>query len=538
MARQNQKSHRVIFLDTTARDGKQSPGCNFGPDDTVRLAQQLVRMRVDVMEAGFPASQLADFEAVRRVATEVSGITCAALARARRDDIECAARAFENALSSPRMHIFVPSSEVHMRRKLKRGECDVIKMAVDAIRYAQQLGIEDIEFSPEDASRTGFDFLAHLVSAAIDAGAKTINIPDTVGYAVGTEFPNTIIKLMRVLGNKQNDVVISVHCHNDLGLATANTLAGLAAGARQAHCTVNGIGERAGNTHYAEVVMALETRSDYYRLATRINTREIGPTARLLASILGKPIPDTKPIIGSNVFAHSAGIHQDGIIKDRATYEIMTPEKIGWQGQSLPLTGQSGRHGVRQRLLEIGHTLDDDVFECMFTAFKELAATKSLIHNDDLHLLVQEAQAHQHTERTGMIRLQCVDYHKMRNIHSVLIKMAMGDKTFEASGTGNGPVDATWDAVRNALTREKMWPGVITLDYFEVGKGFGNTESLGIATMRITLEEKTGFGRGVDTDIIMACAKANVAALNHLFYTPIVLPTVASKPTTIEVPVS
>jgi len=522
MAKKKRDKNRVLIFDTTARDGKQSPGCNFGPDDTIRLAHQLARMKVDVMEAGFPVSSDDDFEAVRRVAHEVPGITCAALARANKDDIDCVMKAFGDAIKRSRIHIFIATSDVHMEKKLNKSPDEVIRMAVEAIKYAQACGIDNIEFSPEDASRTGFSFLPKIVAAAAWAGARTINIPDTVGYAVGTEYPNMILRLMHEVSIiERNDIVLSLHCHNDCGLATANTLAGLAAGARQAHCTINGIGERAGNTHLAEVVMALKTRRDYYKLDTGINTKEIGPTARLVSSIIGKPIHDTLPIVGANVHPHSAGIHQDGVLKERATYEIMSPEDTGWQEESLPLSSQSGRHGFKQRLAYIGYEVNAKTFGVVYAKFKELAAMKPLVHNTDLHMLMQETEAEQHAEEEGWIRLLNVDYHKLDGTRRVFVGLTANDNTFEASGTGNGPFDATWSAVRSALTRQKFWPGEIKLESFDVSKGQGGIESVGIARVKISLGDYAAFGRGSDTDIVVACTKAHIAALNNLINAPI-----------------
>ncbi|MBU0723009.1 2-isopropylmalate synthase [Patescibacteria group bacterium] len=514
---------KVIFFDTTSRDGKQAPGNNHSPEETVLLARHLAEMGVDVMEAGFPISSDADFKSVRYVAEEVAGIKCAALARARNEDIECAARAFKNAITPPRIHVFIASSDIHLKDKLRMSEEQVISVAVNAIRKARSY-VDDVEFSPEDASRTGFDFLKRIVKATIEAGANTINIPDTVGYAVPKEFGDMIARLnQEVYFLHKHNATLSVHCHNDLGMATANTLAGIKNGARQAHCTINGIGERAGNTHFAEVVMALKTRRDYFGVNINIDTAKIGPTARFLSSVIGKSISDTLPIVGENVFAHSAGVHQDGMNKSRKTYEIMSPELVGWKGELFPLSSQSGRQGLKKRLADIGYTaVDQTLLNTVYAQFIALANTKKLVYNADLHMLMQEINGKEKAKSKHWIRLVRCDYHKVNEERTVVVRLAVNGNEFEASGTGDGPIHSAWSAIKNALQRNNYWPGDVELKSFDIGKSVGGVEACGLAQVQIAMGAKTAYGRGVNTDIVIAYIQAELSAINHLVHTPII----------------
>jgi len=512
---------RVMFFDTTSRDGKQSPGNQHGPDDTVILAKQLAALGADIMEAGFPIACQADFDAVRRVAEEVQDIRCCALARSRDEDIERAAEALKNALLPPRIHVFIASSDIHMENKLRKRPDEVVAIAVAAVRKAREF-VDDVEFSPEDASRTGFEFLKRIVHAAIVAGASTINIPDTVGYAIGAEFGTVIRRLIQEVPIiTEKGITISVHCHNDLGMATANALAGLENGARQVECTINGIGERAGNTHFAEVVMALKTRYDYYGLDVGIDTTQIGPTARLLCAIIGKPIPDTLPVVGENVFAHGSGIHQHGVGKDRATYEIMDAESVGWKGELFPLSSQSGRSGLGARLQDIGYSVDSDLLGVVYERFVQLAQSKALVYNADLHMLMQEIAGEQHAQKAGWIRLVRVDYHKIDDKRSVIVHLACGDQVFEASDSGSGPVHAAWNAIKVALERQNLWPGKVELAEFDIGKSIGGVDAFGMAQVKIACNGNIAYGRGSNTDIVVAYVQAELAALNHLIFSPI-----------------
>ncbi len=512
---------RVIFFDTTARDGKQAPGNNFGPEDTVRLAQQLVKMRVNIMEAGFPFSSPADFESVRSVATQVHGIHICALARAVEGDITQAARALDGALESPRIHTFIGSSDQHIREKFAKDPQEIVGMAVRAIEHARHY-VDDVEFSPEDASRTGFDFLKQIVREAIIAGATTINIPDTVGYSVGDEFGNTIRRLIKEVPIiTERGVIVSVHCHNDLDMAAANALAGLANGARQVECTINGIGERAGNTHIAPVAMALKRRQDHYGLKVDIDTTQIGPTAHLLSQIIGKPIPDTLPTVGENVFAHSSGIHQDGISKSKGTYEIMRPEDVGWVGETFPLSSQSGRSGLFERLVALGYNPNANKLQAIYERFVTLAKDKPKVHNQDLHMLMQEVEGESHEGRDGWIKLTKVNYNRTDGAINAAISLRSGAEILRTIASGNGPVNAAAEALQEALTPVGLWPCGARLTEFDIGKSVGGTEALSLSTVCITYKGKFAYGRGADTDIVVASARAIVAALNHLRFSPV-----------------
>jgi len=517
----NSSWDRIIFFDTTSRDGKQSPGCNHTPEDTVTIARQLAKMRVDIMEAGFPISSESDFESVRRVAREVPEIRCCALARAKEADIIRAAESLEKSTLPPRIHTFIGSSRLHMENKLRMSEEEVIAIAVEAISLARKY-CDDVEFSPEDSLRSDFPMLCRIVKEAIMAGATTINIPDTVGYAVGAEYGSRISQLISEVPEiRANGVIISTHCHNDLEQAVANTLSGVENGARQVECTINGIGERAGNAHFAPVAMALLVRQDYYKVNIGIDTTQIGPTAHLVSAITQKAISDTAPIVGAGAFAHSSGIHQDGTLKDRRTYEIIRPKDVGWKGEEFPLTSQSGRHGLKSRLSQIGYTPDGPLLQTVYQRFSELAAAKKFVHNADLHMLMQETISEKNSQSEHWIRIRRIDYHKVGEERSVTIHLSQNGDVFEASGTGNGPASSTWDAIQNALKRKGLWPGDIFLTDFDVGKCPGGIEALGIATVEIRLDHQIAYGRGTDTDIIVAYAKAHIAAINHLANAPI-----------------
>lgn len=515
------KENKVLIFDTTARDGKQAPGNNFGPQDTLRLAHQLEKLGVNIMEAGFPIAGPDDFEAVKLVAENISGFTTCALTRATTGDIDTAARALDNALVTPRIHTFIASSDVHIREKLNSDPQCIIEYAVQAVRYAKKY-TDDVEFSPEDASRTGFDFLKQIIEATIEAGATTINIPDTVGYALPHIFSDMIARLLQEVPNiTEQNIVISTHCHNDLGLATANSLAGVYAGARQVECTINGIGERAGNTHMAEVVMALNTHHNS-GFCTSVTTEEIGKTSSLVSSITNKSIADNTPIVGQNVFAHGSGIHQDGINKSRTTYEIMTPESVGWSGELFPLSAQSGRAGLTKRLNDIGYSLSDTELTLLYEQFVLLAGEKPLIHNEDLHLLVQELHSKMYTDTHGWISIVGeVEYHKIQKTRSSFVYLSCNGIEFQASGSGDGPVDSAWNAIKTALQRQGIWSSGTKLTGFTLGKSVGSTDALGIAHIEVTCGKARAYGRSSDTDIVVASVKAILNALNHLTFTPV-----------------
>ncbi len=514
---------KVIVFDTTLRDGEQSPGCRMDTRSKMLIAEQLECLGVNIIEAGFPIASDGDFEAVSQIAQVSSRATICALARTRPEDIERAAQALEKAERAPRIHTFVATSDVHIEKKLRKSPEEIIDMAVNSIVLAKRF-VDDIEFSPEDASRTGLEFLIRIVEVAIEAGATTINVPDTVGYAVGAEYHDLILRIGKVARRKNSSTVISVHCHNDLNQAVANTLAGIRAGARQAECCVLGIGERAGNAQFEAVVMALKTRADYYGLEIDINTRELGNTARLVSSIIGKPISDNVPIVGGNVFAHGAGIHFDGVMKDHRTYEIMCPEEVGWKGESAPLIKHSGRHSLSKRLETLGYHLEEKILEAVYQKFVNLADTKTYVYNDDLYLLVQETLTERQARTGHLIVIERVDYHRVGDQLSATVTLSQNGDAFEASGSGDGPVSSTWNAIVNALKRQVTGitvPASLELKDFNVGKSAGGVEAVGLVTLRVESNGQTGYGRGSDTDIVRAFAKAQVAAINHLLQAPI-----------------
>lgn len=511
---------RVLIFDTTLRDGEQSPGCRMDVGSKILVAQQLARLRVDIIEAGFPIASEGDFAAVSQTAQLVSGPTICALARTKKEDIEKAAKALEEAKQPPRIHTFVATSDVHMERKLHKTPAQVLAMAVEAVQLARKY-VDDVEFSPEDSARTGFEFLVQIVEAAIQAGATVVNIPDTVGYSVGGEYAQMITNLKVRVFDGHPEIIISAHCHNDLGQAVANTLAGIQAGVRQAECCVLGIGERAGNAQLESIVMALKTRSDQYGVAVGIDSRELGRTARLVSSVIGKPIPDNLPVVGANAFAHGAGIHFDGIAKDRRTYEIMKLEDVGWEGESAPLVKHSGRHALRKRLEALGYKIEGDLLEAIYHKFTVLADTKTYVYNDDLYLLVQETLAERQVETHHLIKVERVDYHRVGDRLSATVALSQNNDIFEASGSGNGPASSVWDAIIKALGRKQILPVSLALGAFNVGKGTGGVEAVGLVTIRVESDGNTGYGRASDTDIVLAFAKAMVAAINHLCQVPV-----------------
>ena len=379
----------VRFFDTTSRDGKQAPGNNHSPADTVLIARQAASMGIHIFEAGFAASSRADFISVKDVAQLVPGIMVCSLARALEQDIILSARALERALSPPRLHTFIATSDVHLQHKLKMSRSQALEQAARSVALAR-LYVDDVQFSAEDATRSDLDYVATVVREVILAGARTINLPDTVGYAMPDEIGYMVNHIIETVPEvREYGVTIAVHCHNDLGFATANTLAGIKAGARQVECTVNGIGERAGNTHYAEVAMALLTRFDYFGVSHAIDTKKIGEMARLTSAVTSKPIPGTLPIVGEHVFAHGAGIHQHGVLAHPSVYEIMSPESVGWEAQKFPLSSQSGRHGLQKRLQMLGYEVTTTELSQYYKKFLVIAVSKTLVSNADLKELMQ-----------------------------------------------------------------------------------------------------------------------------------------------------
>jgi 2-isopropylmalate synthase len=496
---------RIIkIFDTTLRDGEQSPGASMHVEEKLQVARQLVKLGVDIIEAGFPIASHGDFEAVHRIAQEVRGVTVAGLARTRKADIERAAEAVKPA-ESGRIHTFIATSDIHLQYKLRMSRDQVYDAAMDAVKYARTF-TDDVEFSAEDATRTDWDFLCRITEGAINAGALTINIPDTVGYTVPQEFEELIAYLFNKVPNIDK-ATISVHCHNDLGLAVSNSLAAILHGAGQVECTVNGIGERAGNASMEEIVMALKTRPKFFNADTRINTPEIYKTSRLVRKITGIVVQPNKAIVGANAFAHEAGIHQDGFLKERSTYEIMEPESVGVPQSTLVLGKHSGRHAFKARLNDLGYNLTDDELNSAFEKFKHLCDQKKYVFDEDIETLVVE-QVAKVPEVYSLLELSVASGTQTTPLAAV--KLQMGGSVVDLSRTGDGPVDAVYKAIA-AITETKS-----SLVKFDVKSITGGTDALGEVIVVLEENGRTVRGSGSDTDIIVAAAKAYVNALNKL----------------------
>jgi 2-isopropylmalate synthase len=499
------KNHVLIF-DTTLRDGEQSPGASMNTAEKLRIATQLEKLGVDILEAGFPAASDGDMEAVLRIAGKLERTEVAALARTSKDDIDRAWEAIRHA-AKPRIHTFIATSDIHLEYKLKMARDEVVKTAVEAVKYATTL-TDNVEFSAEDGSRSDRDFLCKVFEAVIEAGATTVNLPDTVGYAIPQEFSD-LVGYVKAHTPNIDKAVLSVHCHNDLGLATANTLSAITAGARQAEVTINGIGERAGNTSLEEVVMSLVTRYNALGLTTSIDTQHIHPISRLVSMITGIIIQPNKAIVGANAFAHEAGIHQDGVLKNPMTYEIMKPETIGLSTNKLVLGKHSGRHALRSRLKTMGYDLSDEEINLVFTRFKELADKKKHVVDEDLEVIVTE----------GILRT--TDIFKLEYLHvtagtTVLpmasVKLDINGRAVQGAGYGNGPIDAAFNAIG------KLTGTGSELLRFSVSALTGGTDAQGEVTVRLSENGLLALGRGADPDIITASAKAYVNGLNRLEY--------------------
>ncbi len=501
-------SEKVIILDTTLRDGEQSPGASMTRDEKLRIARQLERMRVDVIEAGFAASSNGDFEAVKAIAAVVKESTVCSLARANDRDISRAAEALKGAASS-RVHTFIATSTLHMEKKLRMSPEQVYEQARLAVRFARNL-TGDVEFSAEDGYRSDPDFLCRVIEAVIAEGATTINIPDTVGYAI-PELYGQFIRTLRERVPNSDKAVWSVHCHNDLGMAVANSLAGVKlGGARQIECTINGLGERAGNCSLEEVVMALKTRSDYFDLAVGIDATQIVPASRLVAQTTGFVVQPNKAVVGANAFAHASGIHQDGVLKARDTYEIMRAEDVGWATNRIVLGKLSGRNAFKQRLQELGVALESEAeVNAAFARFKELADRKSDIFDEDIIALVMDESVTAEHEHYRLLSLSQRSETGERPHASVAF--AAGEAELHAESDGNGPVDASLKAIES-----KVKSGVEMLLYSVNAITSGSTESQGEVTVRLQLGGRVVNGVGADPDIVVASAKAYLAALNKL----------------------
>lgn len=500
-------SDQLIIFDTTLRDGEQSPGASMTRDEKLRIARQLERLKVDVIEAGFAASSNGDFDCVKSIAEVIKDSTICSLARANDRDIARAAEALKPA-NRGRLHLFLATSALHMEMKLRMTPDQVFEQAKQATRFARNL-MEDIEFSPEDGYRSDPDFLCRVLEAVIAEGATTINVPDTVGYAVPELYGN-FIKDLRTRIPNSDKAVWSVHCHNDLGMAVANSLAGVKmGGARQIECTINGLGERAGNCSLEEVVMALKTRSDYFNLTTRIDTRQILPASRMVSQTTGFVVQPNKAIVGANAFAHASGIHQDGVLKSRETYEVMKAEDVGWSANKIVLGKLSGRNAFKQRLQELGVSMDSEAeTNAAFLKFKELADKKSEIFDEDILALVSEENVAAENEHFAFVSLKQSSETGERP--SAKIVFTIGGHEVTGESQGNGPVDASLKAIENHTQSGAE------MVLYSVNAISGSTESQGEVTVRLQSSGRVVNGVGADPDIIVASAKAYLSALNKL----------------------
>lgn len=502
----DRSSDRLIIFDTTLRDGEQSPGASMTREEKVRIAKALERMRVDVIEAGFPVASQGDFEAVQAVSREVKESTVCALARAIERDIARAAEAIKPA-ARRRIHTFIATSPIHMQNKLRMTPDQVLEQAVKAVKLARS-HTDDVEFSPEDAGRSEFDFLCRVLEAVIAAGAGTVNIPDTVGYNLPGQFGDLIRRLRETVPNS-GKAVFSVHCHNDLGLAVANSLSAVLNGARQVECTINGLGERAGNAALEEIVMAVRTRRDLFSCDTGIDTTQIVPTSRLVSNITGFPVQPNKAIVGANAFAHESGIHQDGVIKKRETYEIMRAEDVGWAANRMVLGKHSGRNAFKTRLKELGIEFHADTeLNSAFERFKDLADKKHEIFDEDLQALVTEEDVAHHDERVKLMTLKVCSETGVKP-HAKLALMVEGERLI-AGAEGSGPVDASFRAIESVMNSGA------NLQLYSVNNITSGTDSQGEVTVRLEKGGRIVNGHGADTDIVIASAKAYLNALNKL----------------------
>ncbi|MDE0972789.1 MAG: 2-isopropylmalate synthase [Arenicellales bacterium] len=499
-------TNKLIVFDTTLRDGEQSPGASMTADEKMRLARQLERLRVDVIEAGFPAASPGDFEAVQRIAEQVRETTICGLARANARDVGLAADAVKPA-ESPRIHTFIATSPIHMREKLRMSPDQVLEQAVLSVKQAKN-STGDVEFSPEDAGRSDEDFLCQILEAVIDAGATTINIPDTVGYTMPSQFGELVANLMERIPNSDK-AIFSVHCHNDLGMAVANSLAAVMKGARQVECTVNGLGERAGNASLEEIVMAVRTRQDFFDCDTNVDSTQIVPTSRLVSTITGFPVQPNKAIVGANAFAHEAGIHQDGVLKSRETYEIMRAEDVGWSANKLVLGKHSGRTAFTKRLVALGIEFESKTDrDEAFVRFKTLADKKHEIFDEDLIALVSESDSEQVNEKLQLVSLSASSI--TGEIPKAVVTLSIDGTEKTASATGDGAVDASYKAV------EAIAPSESKLLLYSVNNITTGTDAQGEVSVRLEKDGRIVNGSGADTDIVIASVKAYVNALNRL----------------------
>ncbi|MCH8499691.1 MAG: 2-isopropylmalate synthase [Marinobacter sp.] len=495
---------QLIIFDTTLRDGEQSPGASMTKAEKLRIAKALEKLRVDVIEAGFAIASPGDFEAVKAIAETIKDSTVCSLSRALDKDIDRAAEAIRPAARG-RIHTFIATSPIHMKYKLQMEPDAVIEQAVRAVKRARN-HVDDVEFSCEDAGRSELDFLCRIIEAAIDAGAATINIPDTVGYAIPEQFGETIHQLLTRIPNADK-AVFSVHCHNDLGLAVANSLAAVSRGARQVECTINGLGERAGNASLEEIVMAVRTRQDLFHIDTRIDARHIVPTSKLVSTITGFPVQPNKAIVGANAFAHESGIHQDGVLKHRETYEIMRAEDVGWHTNSLVLGKLSGRNAFRTRLQELGIQFETEgELNEAFARFKTMADLKHEIFDEDLQAIATDTKVKEGEARYQLVCMKVCS--ETGVVPKAEVTLLMEGKEHRVEAEGSGPVDATFKAI------ETLADSGCNLQLYSVNNITSGTDAQGEVTVRLERGGRIVNGLGADTDIIIASAKAYVNALN------------------------
>jgi len=497
---------QLIIFDTTLRDGEQSPGASMTKDEKVRIAKALERMQVDIIEAGFPIASVGDFEAVQAVASAIKDSRVCGLSRALEKDISRAGEALKPAAAS-RIHTFIATSPIHMQMKLRMQPDEVLRQAVEAVKFARQF-TDDVEFSPEDAGRSETDFLCRIIEAVIDAGASTINIPDTVGYNLPNQFGDLIRTLRERVPNSDR-AVFSVHCHNDLGLAVANSLSAVQNGARQVECTINGLGERAGNAALEEIVMAVRTRQDLFNCDTHLDTSQIVPCSRLVSSVTGFPVQPNKAIVGANAFAHESGIHQDGVLKNRETYEIMRAEDVGWSENRIVLGKHSGRNALKSHFKELGIELgSEEELNAAFSRFKDLADKKHEIYDEDLLALVAESEWMSEEETYKLVSLKVCS--ETGETPQAEVVMRINDTEVSASAGGGGPVDASYKAIDSLVQSNTE------LQLYSVNNITSGTDSQGEVTVRLSRGSRIVMGTGADTDIVIASARAYVNALNKI----------------------
>ena len=499
-------SDRVYIFDTTLRDGEQSPGNTMNTQEKLRVAKQLEALGVDIIEAGFPAASEGDFDAVRQIAQTVKDCQIAGLARAQDGDIDRAWEAVKTA-KSPRIHTFISTSDIHLKYQFKKTRDEIVKIAVGAVKRAKKY-TKNVEFSAMDATRSDWDYLCKVFAEVIAAGATTINVPDTVGYTIPEEY-GRLISYIREHVSNINKAIISVHCHNDLGLAVANSIAAVQNGARQVECTINGIGERAGNAAMEEVAMILRTRKDIISADTRIVSEKIYPASRLIMSITGVSVQPNKAIVGANAFAHESGIHQDGLLKSKQTYEIMRPESVGISKSSLVMGKHSGRHAFRDRIENLGYTLEDKELNLAFKRFKTLADMKKNVYDEDIEMIIMD-EIYKIPEKYKLLYLNvnCGN----TTIPTASVKMEADGATYQDVGFGDGPVDAIFKIIKKiAKTTSK-------LERFSINSITKDMDAQGEVFVKLAEKGTVAIGKGADTDIIVASAKAYINALNRLEY--------------------